>query len=194
MPDLRRLQRDELWIHNAERPQLEFVIDNETVANHMNLEAKVDSDFYEPMITRMRQNVYKAFTETFEYKGGFLSCHEWRPREYNSQADAVCNWVLDERSDMDELDVQIVVSRLASGQMLQVYSDGGFDGVCGAASFVLVFNTFEGGVWHASTGGYRGVYISNARSAYQAELIGADAAISFAIELGRELRRRHTCN
>ena len=106
----------------------------------------------------------------------------------------VCNWDLDERSDMDELDVQTVVSRLASGQMLQIYSDGGFDGVCGAASVVLVFNTFEGGVWHASTGGYRGVYISSARSAFQAELIGADAAISFAIELGRELRRRHTCN
>jgi hypothetical protein len=185
MPELRRLQRDEHWMNNSERPQLEFIVDNETVANLMNLEAKVENEYYEPMVSRMRLNIYEVFMNYFEYKGGFFGCHDWRPREYNSQADAVCNWVLDEGCDMEELDLQDVLRRLIAGQMLQIYSDGGFDGERGSASFVVVCNAFEDGSWHSSVCGYRGILINGARSSFQAEMVGADAAISVAIDIGR---------
>jgi hypothetical protein len=65
MPTLRPLKRDGLWLHNSERPQLEFIVDNETVAGLMNLEARVENQFYAPMVARMRQNVCDVFFPPF---------------------------------------------------------------------------------------------------------------------------------
>ena len=85
----------------------------------MNVEVQVENEFYEPMIARMRQNLFVAFSASCDYKGGYLSCHDWRPREYNKQADAVCNWVLDDCGDVEDLDVHDIVSRLRAGHVLQ---------------------------------------------------------------------------
>ena len=106
----------------------------------------------------------KVSQTTFEYKSGYLSCHDWRPRELNKQADAVCNWVLDKRGDIGNLDVHAIVARLAAGEILQLLSDGCFDGSCGAASVVAVCYVFEDGGWHASECSYRGTFISEAVS------------------------------
>jgi hypothetical protein len=165
-----------------------MVVDNETIAQLMNLEARVENEFYELMIARMRQNVYEAFSQHFEYKGGYLSCHDWRPREYNAQADAVCNWVLDECCDMEDLDVHNIAARLAAGQVLQLFSDGGFTGACGAASFVVVCSAYEDGELKAFNCGYRGAFMSIAVSSFQAELVAAEMAISFSMVLGKTLR------
>ena len=51
-------------------------------------------------------------------RGGFMSCHDWRTREYNAQADAVGNWVFDNAGDVEALDVPSVARRLASGEGL----------------------------------------------------------------------------
>ena len=81
---------------------------------------------------------FHTFTHYFGYKVGCMSCHDWRPREFNKQADAVCNYVMDDQADINQLDVDAIVSKLASGHMLQVFSDGGFDGSSGVASFVVI--------------------------------------------------------
>ena len=150
-----RLQRDSLWLQNCGKPQFEFVVDNETVAGLMNLERRVDNPFYEPMVARMRQSIFDMFSKCFECKAGYLSCHDWRPRELNKQADAVCNWVLDDRADMDKCDMQFVLSKVQAGHVLQIYSDGGFDGTSGAAAFVVICSENIDGEWQASVCGYR---------------------------------------
>ena len=185
MPPLHRLKRDDLWLPAARRPQPEFVVDNETIANLLNLEARVENEFYEPTIARMRQNTFTAFSEYYEYKGGYLSCHDWRPGEFNKQADAACNWILDDRSDIADLDVHDIASRLLTGQVLQLFSDGGYGGASGAAAFVAVCSVLRNDVWHATICGHRGIYMHVAVSSFEAELVAADAAIEFALEVGQ---------
>ena len=61
MPPLSRLKRDNLWVHSGSRLQLEFGVDNEKAAGLMNVEVRVENEFYEPMIARMRQSLFVAF-------------------------------------------------------------------------------------------------------------------------------------
>ena len=188
MPSLSRLKRDNLWVHSGSLPQLEFVVDNETVAGLMNVEVRVENEFYEPMIAGMRQNLFVAFPGSFDYKGGYLSCHDWRPREYNKQADAVCNWVLDDCGNVEDLDVHDIVSRLRAGHVLQLYSDAGFDGTNGAASLVVICSEPVDNTWNATVCDYRGILTRDGRSAFQAELIAADAAISYSLKIALAMR------
>ena len=170
MPSLRRLKRDGLWLAMAARPQLEFVVDNETVSDLMNLEARVANEFYAPMVARMRENTFTDFAQHFEYKAGFLPSHEWRPREFNKQADAVCNWVLDDRVDIDCLDVNGIASRLLAGHMLQLFSDGGYDGRSGSSAIVAICYEFDDGCWQANICGHRGWFMLEALSSFQTEI------------------------
>ena len=132
----------------------------------------------------MRENIFGTYGKHFEYKRGYLNCHDWRPREFNQQADAVCNWVLDDDEDIDELDLHQVASRLTRYKALQIFSGGGLDGSRGVAAFVVVGSTWENCTWRIEIFGFRGILIRDAVSAFQAEIIAADAAIAFAKDLG----------
>ena len=73
-----RLKRAQLWIHHSTKPQLEFIVDNLTLAELMNIEASITNPFYDVVVNRMRSKVHHMYRSTFEYKGGFLNPHEWR--------------------------------------------------------------------------------------------------------------------
>jgi hypothetical protein len=89
---------------------------------------------------------------------------------------------------MEDLDVHDIASRLAAGHVLQLYSDGGFNGTNGAAAFVVVCSEWEGGSWQARVCGYRGTYMNETVSSFQAELVAAEAAITFSLVLGQAMR------
>ena len=72
-----------------------------------------------------------------------------------------------------------------SSDRIQIYSDGGFDGVRGAAGVVPICYQCIRGEWVPVAEGYRGLFMKTARSAFHAELVAADAAIQLAFELGQ---------
>ena len=171
------LQRDQSWLPSTSRPQLEFVVDNLVVAQLMNLETRVDNPVYEDDIGKMRNNVFIAYTSFFDYKAGYYSCHDWRPREYNALADRVCNRVLDQQRDFVCIDWKQIVDRLNHGDALQIHSDGGYDGTNGAAAAVFLCFSLEAGEWIPRVMGFVGIFIEFARSSFAAELRAADIAI-----------------
>ena len=69
--------------------------------------------------------------------------------------------------------------------MLQIHSDGGFDGARAAAGIVLVSFDYIDCKLVPTAEGYKGVYIEHARSAFQAELLAADIAVSTALDIGK---------
>ena len=93
LPMTRNLKRDNMWVARSAKPQLEFVVDNQPMAQLMNLDIWVNNPLYEVDIANVRQNLSSLYTGPFDYRGGFLNCFDWRPREYNRQADRVCNWI-----------------------------------------------------------------------------------------------------
>ena len=72
---------------------------------------------------------------------------------------------------------------------MQLYSDGGFNGVNGACGFVAVVNVWDSNVWEAKLAGCRGTYLQDARSAFEAEVIAADMAVAFADDVSKLLEK-----
>ena len=89
----KKLLRDTLWSSDI-AGELEFVVDNQSVASLANIESRVSNEFYRPVIERVREGLRVAYSGAFRYKAGHLSPADWRPREFNSPPDVVCNWVL----------------------------------------------------------------------------------------------------
>ena len=187
LPEPICLKRDQLWDVRPGRPQLEFVVDNQAIAQLMNLEVRSDNSAYEEDAARMRTNTYLAYSRHFDYKGGYLSCHDWRPREYNALADRVCGWVLARGCNLFDIDLETISHRLKLGGHLQIHSDGGYNGIRGAAAAVFIVYVHKDSAWCPEVFGYCGMLIDPARSAFHAELVAADLAICKALEIGSTL-------
>ena len=75
---------------------MEFVVGNKTVAKLMKLEGNGENPFYEPIVRRSLEMLFDTQVHAlFDYKGGCLNCYAGRPTEFDKQADAVGNWVVD---------------------------------------------------------------------------------------------------
>ena len=73
----------------------------------MNIEVRIDNPLYELVVSRMRKMLFELYADHYDYEDGHLNCYDWQPREYNEQADMVCNSVLEDKSDVDDLDEKI---------------------------------------------------------------------------------------
>ena len=74
----------------------------------------------------------------FGDKAGDLDPVDGRPREFNTPADLVADCAIATKSDMDTLRRDEIYRHVQIKGGLQVFTDGGFTGECGAAAFVIV--------------------------------------------------------
>ena len=89
------MTRDNLWTKGLSRLQLEFVVDNESLANVSNGIASVANEFYRAPLDRIRTRLLHMFRDCYEYKASFLDPVDWKPREFNRAADHIANCILD---------------------------------------------------------------------------------------------------
>ena len=157
--------------------------DNKTLCDLINLEVHVSNPSYDAIVQRMRERSYVLFRDTFRHKAGYLNTHDWRVRECNKAADLVCNACLGLEQDVSDIDTGSIADALHAGAQMQLYSDGGFKAGRGASAFVVVLSRYSGSQWVAELAGYKGVFMTDAGSAFQAEVVAADMAIEFAREL-----------
>ena len=150
------------------------------MAGSANIEMAVNTPLYEGEVHRIRQALKDIFSNTFETKAGYLNPVEWRPREYNSPPDTVCNWVLDQRDDLSNLSLDSAIDAVTAGMPLQIHSDGGFRDGVGAAAFVV--HAHESRTGTITRIGYSGSFMCSARSAFHAEGSALLAAVKLGIE------------
>jgi len=172
------LARDGLWTRGVARTQLEFVVDNQKLANIANGLAAVANQFYQAPLDRIRAGLRQLFHAQFEYKATFLDPVDWRPREFNTAADHVANCVLAGQADVNALQDEDVCRCAQTATAIQVFSDGGYVHGLGAAAIVIVAVREEGGQFHHEIVGARGVLVKPARSAFQMEVMALDMAIA----------------
>ena len=146
MPMPKQLNRDTLWTKGLPRPQLEFVVDNQAVAEIANGTGRITNDRYKAPLSRIQTRLRELYSRRFEYKAGFLDPVDWRPREFNSAADHAANCVIVSGTDIDTTDQQIVRACLDKGIAMQIFYDGEFVSASGrsSAAFVVV------GVWETN--------------------------------------------
>ena len=121
-----------------------------------------------------------------------MATHEWRVRECNVAADLVCNVMLQAEEDVNTANIPTVAASIRNGAQLQLFSDGGFNAGIGASGFVVVLHHWDEARerWCATLAGCRGIRLRQAHSAFQAEVVAAEMAINFAVELGDFLCNR----
>ena len=76
---------------------------------------------------------------------------------------------------------------MRAGHCLQIHSDGGYTCGAGAAAFVVHAVDVHADLIHRV--GYSGVFMSNAHSAFHAEITAIDLAISFVRALTERIMR-----
>ena len=183
------LQRDSLWLDSGSdaRIQMEFVVDNATLADLSNGLVPIRHEHYRAPIQRIRLGIKDIF-KTVQYKASFLEPVDWRAREFNTAADHIANYILDQRMDVSRWDEDIVMRSREAICGVQIFSDGGYaarDGgvKSGAAAVVVILIPKNGGVQCAYLGGWAGWYLAEARSAFEAEVIALDKAVEMMCSL-----------
>ena len=169
--------------------QLEFVVDNKTLADIADGISAVGSSHYRAPLGRIRQRLFDLYKNIFEYKCGFLDPVDWRPRERNAAADYVANHVLYHGLDVDSLDEEAAAEILRGSVGLQIFSDGGYAGRRGAVGVFFFAVQLAGTAYERKLLGSRGYSISGCTSAFCAEVIGLDIATETAARLGKSMRR-----
>ena len=72
------LPRDQLWGRQTTRPQLEFVVDNLTLANIANGHARITNEFYAAALGRIQGRLRRLFQWSFDYKATLSDPVDWR--------------------------------------------------------------------------------------------------------------------
>ena len=194
----RFLKRDLLWFNKGPQTnvQVEFVVDNASLADLANGVLAIKNDFYKAPVHRIRNRIREIF-DVVQYKGLFLEPVDWRPREYNTAADHIANYILDQGRDETSWEERVVLDNLDNIRGLQIFSDGGYAArggrnKVGAAAVVIVVIPREGGADNAYIAGWAGWFLAHARSAFEAEVIALDKAVELAIKVvGACEKNRH---
>ena len=160
------LSRDGLWRQDLDTLQVEFIVDNKGLADLANLRSKVTNSFYHYPIRRIRRNLRSIFAKGFHYKAGYLDPVDWRAREFNGAADLVADYVIQQRSNIDAIDLGDLLDCFRNQCGLQFFCDGGYNGEIGAAAMVVVITKWGDAGWSREILGYRGLYLQKAVSSF----------------------------
>ena len=180
------MRRDTLWSSHGPT-ELEFVVDNKSVAGLANIETKISNEYYRPVVDRLRSGLKELYTSCFGFKGGFLPPVDWRPREYNGPPDVVCNWILERRSAVEDISETEILDAVRQRDNLQIHCDGGFVAGAGAAAFVI--HRVSRRTNTVSRLGHCGVFLQSAESAFHTELSAIESAVNFVRRIMHALER-----
>ena len=95
------------------RPQLEFVVDNQSLAEIANGVGRITNEHYRMPLSRIQYRLRHLY-RTFEYKARFLDPVDWRAREFNMAADHVANCVLRPATSFQSLHTERVRERVCN--------------------------------------------------------------------------------
>ena len=103
---------------------------------------------------------------------------EWRPREYNSVADHLCNVTMDSGLCIDQSFPDCLRRALDRGSNLQIYSDGGFRSPNQAATgWALYECSCEDGCVRFKLLAQGSAALKSCRSSFEAEVLALEAAV-----------------
>eukprot|EP00973_Karenia_brevis_P040678 5628830-Karenia_brevis.AAC.1 len=180
------MRRDEAFQHYGHHKcQVEFVVDNQTVAGLANATLAAKNPFYQPCVRRIRGRLAKLYMKHCQYKAGFYDPVDWRPREWNIGADYLANCALQAQTDGGTLTTEVVRQCLQEKRALQFFTDGGFTNQGGAYAVQLVEQVYENGQATRQMLGHWYGFVEHAQSAFQMELLALDKSVELLWEAAR---------
>ena len=178
------LDRDAFFFHHSSnKVQLEFVVDNLSVAGLANATQAVTNPMHEHTVHSVRTNLFQLYQGFFGYKGGYLDPVDWRAREWNGGADFLVKYAMGTQSSGGNLTHQAVRDQFGQAVGLQCFSDGGFSpGVGGGFGVQIVGYKGPRGLSSRFTVGYLYCFVNSAKSAFEMEMAGINMATAFVLQ------------
>ena len=136
---------DDLWDQNGQR--FLFISDSQIVVQILNGVMPMQGDTYAAPFQRITLRISRLLERDLRPARDHDDPFQWRPRAYNTKADALCNVVLDTRKHFDFLTESLDEIKQLTPNYL-VYSDGACRGQ-GLASlgWAIYAVVWDGGVW-----------------------------------------------
>jgi len=179
MPD--QTHSDALFNYPCERIQVEFVVDNLSVAGLANSTVAIINQAYGPIVIRIRR-LLSSLYRICNYKASFMDPVEWRAREWNKGADHLASYCLSAREDGGILTADSFRHALVNSVALQFFTDGGFvRGAGGAVGVQLIAHYWEKGCLQRRMVGCKYMYKMDAVSAFELELLALETALNLTI-------------
>ena len=118
---------------------------------------------------------------------------DWRPREWNVGADYLVNLARYTQTSGRNLTTDSIRQTIDSNAAIQVFSDGGYTGECGAYGMQVIAYPARTEDLQPHMVGYSFAYVRDAISAFQMEFLGLDTAVGlFAEAVLPDGSKRHT--
>ena len=136
----------------------------------------------EPVFRRVVRNISRLLSQCYLPRTDGSDPVEWRPREYNSVADALCNLAMDSHQSYEQIHDGRVRLALANASNLQIYSDGGFRSRQLAALGWALYNMQLGGADRTLLA-CGSVLLTSCESSFQAEVLALDLAMAKAVAI-----------
>ena len=172
---------DDLW--QPGKSCFLFVSDAQSVVNALNGHAPLQRPEHRPLFERVSRNVSNLLRDGWQPPRVWHDPFNWRPREYNVRADAVCNAVLD-----CGCDIRYVTEDLPAIQALRpnylVYTDGGsrYRGTS-AYAWIIYAAMFDGRSWVYLTVALCGRLLRSDEWSFTLESLAIEAASEMLVDL-----------
>ena len=172
---------DELW--EKGRRCFHLISDSQTVVQIVNGAWPVGDAEYLPLFERVSSRFFKLL------QGGLSAprlCDDplqWRPRRYNTRADAICNLVLDRDEDF-QYTAPNVAALLDLRPNFLLYTDGGCRHVgVSAIGWIIYAVIWDGSKWCYVDLAVHGRRLDQNASSFKTEALAIDAATEMLMQI-----------
>lgn len=152
---------------------LNFVVDCKVLADLLSGITALCNEEQRPLFIRLARDIASFHSKSWVPRLAVGNYVEWRPREYNGQADHWCNVAMDTRSGAFKVNVAQVKAGIAKGINVRLYSDGGARRGDGLAALAWIVYIGE------ECAGYSFSVLPGVRSSFVAESLALASAFEF---------------
>ena len=169
---------DERWQTRFQR--VAVIVDCRSLAEICGGRSPLEDDAYAHAFRRIVSNLAGLLAKCYMPRQDTADFVEWRPREYNSVPDYLCNVAMDSCRDIEHTFAEKLQRALDIGSCLQLYSDGGFRSGTTAATGWALFECKPDSVVCLAFGATK---LHSCHSSFQAEVLALDHAAAKLAEL-----------
>ena len=170
-----------MWMTSGER--FVFIMDSQVVQRIVCGHVALLDDTHRPAFQRVMTMLVQLPEKNVMPPTDISDPVQWRPREYNSRADWLCNQALDTRSSFQFAEEDIEAYR-ASPTQWEAFSDGACRGD-GFSSFAwIVYATWQfGDQRHRFVVAFGYEFLHGNLSSFITELLGLERAVATVLQL-----------
>jgi hypothetical protein len=175
--------RDDLWI--VGRAQFELIVDNQVVCNLLTGAAALDNPKCESQLKDALNSIESMLFSGWTPRYITKPLVKWRPRKYNTLADALATSAMKLRTDLNFIDNKLFSLIDWPNCQIQLFSDGGSnrDDQIASIGFACILWQYKDQQWSRRPVIAGARFYASYKTAFETEITGAMHVLSLLAQL-----------